>query len=99
MAFVLIRIGAGTGIFTRALLAHEKWSSIIHIVKAVEPSSGMRQAFSKFVRDQRVSLAAGTFEQSGVDNGWADIVIVAQVRQNLACRGLHLVDAGFSLVS
>jgi hypothetical protein len=75
-----IRIGAGTGIFTRALLAHDEWSSNIGLVNAVEPSPGMRDTFTKLVQDPRVSLSAGTFEQVSTDNGWADAVIIAQVR-------------------
>ena len=40
----------------------------------------MRDTFTKLVHDPRVSLSAGTFEQVSTDNGWADAVIIAQVR-------------------
>ena len=52
------RIGAGTGIFTRALLANPDWSSAIKELRAVEPSAGMRSVFSKAVTDPRVSVEA-----------------------------------------
>lgn len=72
------RIGSGTGIFTRALLAHPKWSDI-KAVKAIEPSAGMRDVFSQTVEDDRVTVSEGTFEETGVDDKWADVVIIAQV--------------------
>lgn len=75
------RIGSGTGIFTRALLAHPDWSgSTIGQLRAVEPSEGMREQFSKTVTDARVTVAEGTFDRTGVEDGWADLVVVAQVR-------------------
>lgn len=73
------RIGAGTGIFTRAFLAHPEWASAIKELRAFEPSEGMRDIFSKTVSDERVSIADGTFQQTNVDDGWADLVVVAQV--------------------
>ncbi|GLB34909.1 putative methyltransferase [Lyophyllum shimeji] len=74
----VVEIGAGTGIFTRALLAHPEWASSINQIKAVEPSAGMREVFSKTVRDERVAIDNGTFENSGVEDGWADLVVIAQ---------------------
>ena len=46
---IALRIGAGTGIFTRALLAHPEWSDSVAELKAVEPSQVMRDVFSKTV--------------------------------------------------
>lgn len=78
--FNVVEIGSGTGIFTQALLAHPDWSSDIRELKAVEPSQGMRNAFSENVTDKRVTIREGTFESTGVANGWADIIVAAQVR-------------------
>jgi len=74
----LRRLGSGTGIFTRALLAHEKFSQSISSLTAVEPSDGMRQVFSKQNNDPRVVTIPGTFENTGLDDNLADFVVVAQ---------------------
>ncbi|KAL5511249.1 hypothetical protein ACEPAH_4464 [Sanghuangporus vaninii] len=74
----VVELGAGTGIFTRALLAHPEWSDSIAELKAVEPSDGMRGVFSKSVSDPRASISEGTFDNTGVESGWADIIIIAQ---------------------
>lgn len=76
------RIGSGTGIFTRALLAHPDWSSSVGHLKALEPSEGMRDLFSKTIKDDRVTTAEGSFDHTDVEDGWADLVVIAQV-----CRG------------
>jgi len=44
----------------------------------VEPSEGMRETFSTRVQDPRVSTYEGTFERTGVEAGWADLVVIAQ---------------------
>ena len=49
-------------------------------LKAIEPSEGMRNTFSKTVKDDRVTVAEGSFDKTGINDGWADIVIIAQVR-------------------
>lgn len=74
----VVEIGAGTGIFTRALLAHPEWRDVIKELRAVEPSAGMREQFTKTVSDPRVSVAEGTFDATGVASGWADLVVIAQ---------------------
>ncbi|KAF8910963.1 methyltransferase type 11 [Gymnopilus junonius] len=74
----IVEIGSGTGIFTRALLADPKWNSLIRALRAFEPSEGMREVFSKTVKDSRVSVSEGYFDATGVEDGWADLVIVAQ---------------------
>ncbi|KAG6851016.1 hypothetical protein H0H93_004503 [Arthromyces matolae] len=74
----VVEIGAGTGIFTRALLAHPRWAQDIKQIKAVEPSAGMREVFETTVQDERVTIQDGTFDTTGVEDGWADVVIIAQ---------------------
>ncbi|KAI0690572.1 S-adenosyl-L-methionine-dependent methyltransferase [Cytidiella melzeri] len=74
----IVELGAGTGIFTRALLASPNWSDAIKELRAIEPSAGMRDQFSKTVSDARVSIAEGTFDTTGVEDGWADLVVIAQ---------------------
>ncbi|KAI5123348.1 hypothetical protein M0805_001769 [Coniferiporia weirii] len=73
----VVEIGCGSGIFTRALLAHPEWNSSVSEIKCVEPNEGMREVFAKKNEDPRVSLYAGTFESTGVLDGWADIIIAA----------------------
>lgn len=77
------RLGAGTGIFTRALLADPEWASSVKELKAIEPSEGMREVFTKTVTDGRASASEGTFAATGVPSGWADIIIIAQVRTSI----------------
>ncbi|KAF8625795.1 hypothetical protein AX15_005182 [Amanita polypyramis BW_CC] len=74
----VVEIGSGTGIFTQALLAHPGWSTAIKELVAVEPSQGMRDTFSKNITDDRVTVKEGTFDQTGIENEWADLVVVAQ---------------------
>ncbi|GBE77219.1 hypothetical protein SCP_0100910 [Sparassis crispa] len=75
-----VEIGAGTGIFTRALLAHPDWSHSVNQLRALKPSEGMRDVFAKFVHNPRVSIAEGTFDSTGVDNRWANLIVITQVR-------------------
>lgn len=82
-AKALTRIGAGTGIFTRALLADPKWNAIIEDLRAMEPSQGMRDVFARTVKDDRIVVSEGTFGATGVMDNWADLVVVAQVRRRL----------------
>jgi hypothetical protein len=75
-----LRIGAGTGIFTRALLSHPVWDTAVAKLEAVDPSLGMREMFTKSLGgDARVSCKEGTFAETGLPTGWADVVFVAQV--------------------
>ncbi|PPQ80173.1 hypothetical protein CVT24_006569 [Panaeolus cyanescens] len=78
----VVEIGAGTGIFTRALLAHPKWSSSIRTIKAIEPSSGMREVFTRTVTPLNtaidITITEGTFQDTHVESGWADVVLIAQ---------------------
>jgi Methyltransferase domain len=73
------RVGSGTGLFTRTLLAHPQWQDCIASIHAVEPSEGMRRTFGDKTRDDRVSCHDGTFTETGEQDGWADAVIIAQV--------------------
>ncbi|KAF5315569.1 hypothetical protein D9611_004730 [Ephemerocybe angulata] len=74
----IVELGSGTGIFTRAILADPAWSSSIKELKAVEPSEGMRSVFEKTVHDERAKTFDGTFDATGVEDGWADLIVVAQ---------------------
>lgn len=40
----------------------------------------MRTEFSKNITDKRVTVQDGTFDRTGIDDGWADMIVVAQVR-------------------
>ncbi|KAG2753235.1 S-adenosyl-L-methionine-dependent methyltransferase [Suillus brevipes Sb2] len=74
----VVEIGAGTGIFTRALLAHSEWAASIGTLRAIEPSEGMRDVWTDTVDDNRCSIVKGTFDNTGVEDGWADLIIIAQ---------------------
>lgn len=69
---------------------------------AVEPSEGMRATFDKSVQDERVSCQNGSFENTGITNHSADLIVVAQV-QSSSYRTINtakpLPFSGFSLVS
>lgn len=82
------------------MLAHPDWKNVIGEIRAIEPSEGMREQFSKTVLDKRVSIADGTFDTTGVEDGWADLVVAAQARQFLLppMSGSQLVILGISLV-
>ncbi|KAH9842602.1 S-adenosyl-L-methionine-dependent methyltransferase [Rhodofomes roseus] len=74
----IVEIGAGTGIFTRALLAQPAFSSSIQSLSAVEPSAGMREVFASSVNDPRVTVSEGTFDATGAPDASVDAIIVAQ---------------------
>ncbi|KAL4253192.1 S-adenosyl-L-methionine-dependent methyltransferase superfamily protein [Abortiporus biennis] len=92
----IVEIGAGTGIFTRALLAHPDWAQSVNKLRAIEPSEGMRSQFSKTVNDERISVAEGTFDTTGVEDGWADIVVIAQAFH--WCPDYNKASAEFSRI-
>lgn len=48
-------------------------------LRALEPSAGMREVFAKATTDPRVSVHPGTFDTTGVEDGWADLIVIAQV--------------------
>lgn len=39
----------------------------------------MREVFLRNVQDDRVSLSEGFFDATGLVDGWADVIVVAQV--------------------
>ncbi|KAJ7088585.1 S-adenosyl-L-methionine-dependent methyltransferase [Mycena epipterygia] len=73
----IVEVGSGTGLFTRGLLAHPEWTAVREL-KAVEPSEGMREVFLKYTTDDRVRISDGTFDKTGVESGWADVIVIAQ---------------------
>lgn len=47
------------------------------------------------VADNRCSIVKGTFDNTGVEDGWADLIIIAQVSNTINIRaesGVHLSD-------
>jgi len=72
----IVEIASGTGLFTRVLLAHPDWGCI-RSLKAIEPSEGMREAFLKYTQDDRVEAFNGSFDDTGVESGWADLIVIA----------------------
>ncbi|KAF7289941.1 S-adenosyl-L-methionine-dependent methyltransferase [Mycena indigotica] len=71
-------IGAGSGLFTKAFIAHPEWKDAFKELKAIEPSPGMRTVFTQTLSDERVSINEGTFDHTGIADGWADLVVIAQ---------------------
>ena len=53
----------------------------------------MREVFAKSVHDERVSVSEGTFDTTGVENGWADLVVIAQVPQLSLLLGSEFAHA------
>ncbi|SJL00597.1 uncharacterized protein ARMOST_03910 [Armillaria ostoyae] len=76
--FNVVEIGAGTGLFTKAFLKDPEFSGTVKELRAVEPSAGMRDVFVKTVQDDRVSVREGTFDITNIEDGWADLVVIAQ---------------------
>ena len=74
----VVEIASGTGIATRAILAHPAWKDRIQTLRAVEPSEGMRSVFLDKIQDLRVSCNEGTFTQTNETDQSADVVIIAQ---------------------
>jgi len=56
---------------------------MIQELKAVEPSEGMRKVFSERIKDDRISVSHGSFHSTGIEDGWADLVLIAQVRSHI----------------
>ncbi|KAF7304999.1 S-adenosyl-L-methionine-dependent methyltransferase [Mycena kentingensis (nom. inval.)] len=74
----VVEIGSGTGLFTSAFIAHPEWKGAFKELRAVEPSPGMREVFSKKIGDERVSVAEGHFQDTSIPDAWADVVVIAQ---------------------
>jgi hypothetical protein len=84
------------------MLAHPEWSPSIRRLKAIDPSEGMRKVFSETIKDNRVTVTDGVFESTGVPDGWADVVVVAQVRNRMSSPEIPdgmLIHAGVALGS
>ena len=52
----------------------------------------MRQQFAKTVNDERASTYEGTFDRVDVPDGWADMIVIAQVRGAYMLTGSEPVD-------
>lgn len=78
------RIGSGTGLFTRSLLSQPSFSSVKQYI-GVEPSAGMRNFFIKSTVETElgkragVTVREGTFDNTGLEDGIADMIVIAQV--------------------
>ncbi|KAG2144798.1 hypothetical protein BD769DRAFT_1597756 [Suillus cothurnatus] len=48
------------------------------MLRAVEPSDGMRDVWMKTINDKRSPIVKGTLENTGVEDGWADLINIAQ---------------------
>jgi hypothetical protein len=86
------RIGAGSGISTRALLAHPDWATSIGTLRAIDPVDGMCDVWKKTVKDSRATIVKGTFDNTGVEDEWADLIIIAQVSSARGECGQSAVD-------
>lgn len=75
----IIDLAAGTGKFTELLAARDEGFEIV----ALEPHDGMRE---ELVRKQLrgVTVGKGTAEDMGVEEQWADAVIIAQVGKDIS---------------
>lgn len=71
----VVELGAGTGLFTRGLLASGQGK--IDELVAVEPSQGMRHSFNDKLRDTagtKVECVDGLFDKIPVEDSSADAV-------------------------
>ena len=73
-------------------MAHPEWSKDIGGLRAVEPSAGMRDVFVRTVSDERVVAQEGSFDQTGVEAGQTDLVVVAQVFILVIGYARHVTD-------
>lgn len=46
----------------------------------------MRSIFEQKVKDDRITIAEGYFDATGVEDGWADLVVIAQVIHLVSCN-------------
>ena len=60
----------------------------VKALRAVEPSEGMREVWSKNVQDSRATVIEGTFDSTHVPAGWADLIVIAQV--SALCMNIFL---------
>ena len=71
----ILEIGAGTGKLTEQLVAHEKSYEII----AVEPHAQMRRVLEAKALPGVKILNGTAMNLEGIEDAWADGVVVAQV--------------------
>lgn len=77
----ILDLAAGTGKLTEALAAREERFEIV----AVEPLEAMRETLvAKELAGVRVEDGTAA-KMKGVEDGWADVVVVAQVRDLCCC--------------
>ena len=50
----------------------------------------MRTVFAEKMEDDRVTIAEGTFERVDVKDGWADLIVIAQVSRLLTIPSLEI---------
>ncbi|CAD6586148.1 MAG: hypothetical protein CYPHOPRED_003429 [Cyphobasidiales sp. Tagirdzhanova-0007] len=80
----IVEVGAGTGIFTECLVNNKTVSETVAKITAIEPSSGMREAFLRNPlfrtpdRKPRVDIFDGGFAEIPVKDGSVDIIVGAQ---------------------
>jgi hypothetical protein len=61
----------------------------------------MRTVFRQATRDERVTIQHGTFDQTGVKDGWADVIFIATVSGDFVFAGSSMFEpfcVGASLV-
>jgi len=75
----VVEIGAGTGIFTRDLMDNPAWSTSTSEIVAVEPNPEMRGVLARETANRKIKVSAvdGTFENTGVPDAWANVIIMA----------------------
>jgi hypothetical protein len=64
------------------MLEQPEWSSSIGRLQAVDSRENVRESFAETIRDGRVTVANGSFTSTGVEDGWADLVVLAHVRHS-----------------
>ena len=53
----------------------------------------MREVWSRNITDPRATVIDGTFDNINISAGWADLVVVAQVRSESVLCILHVLNA------
>lgn len=57
----------------------------------------MRDVFAETIKDERVTIADGSFDNTHVDNGWADLVVIAQARSHLSSDSNYILNTNILL--
>ena len=69
-------------------MAHPDWCNSLASLHAIDPNEGMRSVFASTVNDPRVKLTDGTFDNTGVEDGFAHIVVMAAVSDTVSAYWL-----------